>query len=98
MTQHLETLRQDAIACFQAGVAAADPYAAVKRQLQFDQQGLQIGDRRGDWQRIHLIAFGKAATAMLRAAMDEIPSRYLASTPIAVTNDENVCQSPFSLR
>ena len=92
MTQHLETLRQDAIACFQAGVAAADPYAAVKRQLQFSQQGLQIGERRGDWQRIHLIAFGKAATAMLKAAMDVIPSQYFASTPIAVTNDENFCQ------
>jgi hydroxypyruvate reductase len=92
MTQHLETLRQDAIACFQAGVAAADPYAAVKRQLQFDQHGLQIGERCGDWQRIHLIAFGKAATAMLSAAMDIIPNQYLASTPIAVTNDENFCQ------
>ena len=92
MSQHLETLRQDAIACFQAGVAAADPYAAVKRQLHFNQQGLQIGELCGDWQRIHLMAFGKAATAMLRAAMDVIPSQYLASTPIAITNDENLCQ------
>ncbi len=92
MIQRLETLRQDAIACFQAGITAADPCVAVKRQLHFDQRGLQIAERCGDWQRIHLIAFGKAATAMLRAAMDIIPNQYLASTPIAVTNDENLCQ------
>jgi glycerate 2-kinase len=74
-------LTQHALRIFQAGIAAADPYQAVKRCLHLD--ALPTG-------RIHLIAFGKAACAMTQAAQELIPENRLAGTGIAVTNYENV--------
>ncbi|NOT85791.1 MAG: DUF4147 domain-containing protein [Methylococcaceae bacterium] len=75
--------RQQALRIFLAGVAAADPYQAVKRCLLQD-------FRLNAWPKIHLIAFGKAACAMADAAQAVIPSVLLAGTNIAVTNYENV--------
>jgi len=75
-------MRQDALSIFQAGIAAADPYLAVKRHLEstlFD-----------DYAKVHLIAFGKAACAMAQAAQDMIPAGKLAGKGIAITNYENV--------
>ncbi|MDP3878450.1 MAG: glycerate kinase [Methylobacter sp.] len=75
-------MRQDALSIFQAGIAAADPYRAVKRHLEpalFD-----------GYAKVHLIAFGKAACAMAQAAQDIIPAGKLAGKGIAVTNYENV--------
>ncbi len=74
-------LKQHALRIFQAGVAAADPYQAVKRCLHLD--ALPTG-------KIHLIAFGKAACAMAQAAGEMIPAHRLAGAGIAVTNYENV--------
>jgi hydroxypyruvate reductase len=90
--------RQDALGIFQAGVAAADPYLAVKRSLFSDGQQLEIllnlddpsQKRAGPWSKVHLIAFGKAACAMAKAAGEIIPAHLLASGGIAVTNYENV--------
>ncbi len=89
--------RQNALAIFQAGVAAADPYQAVKRHLVVTDRQLKIlpteqnlPQRTGNWSSIHLVAFGKAACAMTRAAQDIIPSAWLAGKAIAVTNYENV--------
>ena len=75
----MSLLKQHAVQIFQAGVAAADPYLAVKRCLNLN--ALAGG--------IHLIAFGKAACAMARAAVEMIPSAQLVSA-LAVTNYENV--------
>ena len=75
-----DALKSHALQIFQAGVLAADPYQAVKRCLQLDDSG----------QKIHLIAFGKAACAMAQAAQELIPASRLAGTGIAVTNYENV--------
>lgn len=75
-------MRQDALSIFQAGIAAADPYRAVKRHLDpalFD-----------GYAKVHLVAFGKAACAMAQAAQDMIPAGKLAGKGIAVTNYENV--------
>lgn len=74
-------LKQHALQIFQAGVAAADPYQAVKRSLKLDDT--LTG-------KIYLIAFGKAACAMAQAAVEQIPSARLAGMGIAVTNYENV--------
>jgi hydroxypyruvate reductase len=74
-------LRQHALHIFQAGVAAADPYQAVKRCLDFDDFPSE---------KIHLIAFGKAACAMAQAAVELIPAQRLAGRGIVVTNYENV--------
>ena len=90
--------RKDALSIFQAGVAAADPYQAVKRCLYADGQQLEIllnpddktQKRTGRWSKVHLIAFGKAACAMAKAAQEIIPAHLLAGFGIAVTNYENV--------
>ncbi|MDO9107159.1 MAG: DUF4147 domain-containing protein [Methylovulum sp.] len=88
-------LRQQALDIFEAGVAAADPYSAVKHCLKADRGQLQIllddgSTRVGSWPKIHLIAFGKAACAMAQAALDVIPAARLADSSIVVTNYENV--------
>jgi glycerate 2-kinase len=93
--QSISELRNKAAAIFKAGVAAADPYQAVKRCLQTDGQQLQIllGDnekRTGSWPKIHLIAFGKAACPMVKAALKCIPDHYQIAQACAVTNYENV--------
>lgn len=85
---------------FQAGVEAADPAKAVKNAMQWS-EGLQFfldpddhsNCRTGNWKKIHLIAFGKAALKMIQAALSIIPENYLAGKPLAVTNYENVQQS-----
>jgi glycerate 2-kinase len=75
-------IRQDALSIFQAGIAAADPYQAVKHYL--------TPELLDGYSKIHLIAFGKAACAMAQAASEIIPVRMLAGKGIAVTNYENV--------
>jgi len=76
------SIRQDAVSIFQAGIAAADPYQAVKRHL--------VPELFGNCSKVHLIAFGKAACAMAQAASEIIPAGMLADRGIAVTNYENV--------
>lgn len=90
-------LRKDAAQIFHAGINAADPYLGVKRCLQFDHNQLVCKldlnnsalERKKDWQKIYLVAFGKAACAMIKAAQDIIPAQLLGKA-IAVTNYENV--------
>jgi glycerate 2-kinase len=90
--------RKHALSIFQAGVAAADPYQAVKKCLYANGQQLEIllnlddltQKRTGKWSKVHLIAFGKAACAMAKAAQEIIPAQLLADFGIAVTNYENV--------
>jgi len=78
----LALLRQDALSIFKAGIAAADPYQAVKHYL--------TPRLLGGHSKVHLIAFGKAACAMAQAAQEIIPAGILAGRGIAVTNYENV--------
>ena len=89
--------RKDALSIFQAGIHAADPYSAVKRCLTFDKGLIEIlldpndisRKRIGRWPKIHLLAFGKAACAMAKAARDSIPESILADQGLVVTNYEN---------
>ncbi|BBL58998.1 hydroxypyruvate reductase [Methylomonas koyamae] len=85
--------RATALAIFQAGVAAADPAACVGNYLHTAGDQLVIGCdgniRSGNWRRIHLLSFGKAACAMAQAAVQIIPQTWLAAAGIAVTNYEN---------
>jgi hydroxypyruvate reductase len=74
-----ETLRQNATEIFQAGIAAANPYEAVKKHFVLSE----------NFSKIHLIAFGKAACAMANAMQEIIPANLLGNA-IAVTNYENV--------
>lgn len=97
MPSFAELQRQHIIAIFQAGVSAANPYQAVKKGLWQENAQLTISLdlqnhsklRTGNWPRIHLIAFGKAACAMAAAAQETIPVERLAGQGIAVTTYEN---------
>lgn len=75
---NIETLRENALQIFQAGIDAANPYDAVKKHFVLDKS----------FSKIHVIAFGKAACAMANAAQDLIPANLLGKA-IAVTNYEN---------
>jgi hydroxypyruvate reductase len=96
--ESIGAIRKQALSVFQAGVAAADPYQAVKKHLSAGEYHLEIGPlnadsklkRTGRWRKVHLIAFGKAACAMSKAAQEIIPVHMLAENGIAVTNTENV--------
>lgn len=91
----LQSLRHHAQLIFQEGVAAADPYSAVANCLNFKDDTLEIrlNDqtvRSGHWTRVHLLAFGKAAGQMLKAAQKQIPVRRQKLPNVIVTNYENV--------
>ncbi len=97
MNESVFALRNDATAIFKAGVDAADPFRAVSRCLTAGEHHLEIGldpnrpeaTRQGRWQTVHVIAFGKAACAMAKAARQAIPARLLAEPATVVTNYEN---------
>ncbi len=76
---NIEILRQNAHQIFHAGIAAANPYEAVKQHFVLDE----------NCSKIHIIAFGKAACSMANAAQELIPANLLGEA-IAVTNYENV--------
>lgn len=94
-----DELRRDALSIFQTGIDAANPYRAVKESLKLGDQGLELAldlnertkKRVGNWSKVHLIAFGKAACAMAEAAKEIIPDSLLTCA-IAVTNYENLRQ------
>jgi len=91
-------LREHAFRIFQAGIAAADPCRAIKKSLFANERHIEIllnladssEKRIGNWPKVHLIAFGKAACAMAKAAQEIIPAQRLSSTGVVVTNYENV--------
>lgn len=94
MYSDLNNLRQQAITIFQSGVHAADPYQAVKKHLSIQGEEIEIfGNkkkiRKRNWQKIHILAFGKAACSMAKAAQEIIPAELLPERGIAVTNVEN---------
>ncbi len=97
MDTSVRTLRQDAVAIFKAGIRAADPYQAVKNCLAMNGSNLEIAldsndyskIRSDNWTKIHIIAFGKAACGMTKAAVEIIPEGRLAGIPLAISNYEN---------
>lgn len=98
MSDSIQLLRHHALQLFQTGIDAADPYRAVQKNLLVIEAGLNITlylgnegeQRKGSWSKIRLVAFGKAACSMAKAAIEIIPEDYLAGKPIVVTNYENV--------
>lgn len=94
----IDQLRQEAKHIFYSGIEAANPYQAVKQCLQSDGKQLEIlidlndktKKRCANWSKIHLIAFGKAACTMVKAAQESVPRHLLAEPGIAVCNYENV--------
>src|SRR5215217_1371283 len=70
-----------------AGLAAADPGEAVLRSLRVEGDSILAGGRRFEAERVFVLAAGKAAGAMARAA-EELPGRRLAGG-LVVTKDEH---------
>ncbi|CUH80018.1 Putative hydroxypyruvate reductase [Tritonibacter multivorans] len=82
----MSSLRETAMTLFEAAIAAADPEAAVKRQLdRHPLPPLPPGAHR------FVIAVGKAAVPMMRAALEILPTPTAA---LVVTNPENLCNLP----
>ena len=75
----MKSLHENATQIFHAGIAAANPYDAVKKHFILNE----------NFSKIHIIAFGKAACAMTNAAQELISANLLGNA-IAVTNYENV--------
>ena len=70
--------RKDALAIFQEGLKAADPFAAVERTLQVKENRITVADKSydaGRYRRILVIGGGKAASPMARALEDRFGSR-----------------------
>lgn len=90
---HSISSRQQLLAWFRAGVAAADPGIAVTKALSWRDGGLHIAldmhdpsrQRAGDWRQIQVLAFGKAACAMAAAAAEIVPADRLAGGLVVTT-------------
>jgi len=70
--------RKDALAIFQEGLKAADPFAAVERTLQVKENRITVAERSydaGRYRRILVIGGGKAASPMARALEHRFGSR-----------------------
>jgi glycerate 2-kinase len=72
-------LREDAIACARAGIRAADPARLVRAALA---EGIR--DDLTSARSLRLLAVGKAACAMARAALDILPD---VGEAVVITND-----------
>src|SRR5688500_14748993 len=78
----LVDLRKQAIDLFRMGVAAAQPGPAVAAALE------RQADRIEDARRVLLIAFGKAACGMTRAALPFVAGKLHKG--LVITNAENL--------
>ncbi len=98
---NLNKLEQAALKIFLAGVQAADPELAVKKYLTRRDKQLSIGlsngeNRQKNWSKVHLIAFGKAACGMAKAAQEILTSEpnLMSESGLVVTNYQNVKDIP----
>jgi hydroxypyruvate reductase len=72
---------------FAAGLAAADPADAVRRSLVIEGGSISVGGRAFEAEGVAVVAAGKAAGAMVRAALEVLGDRI--SGGIVVTKDDH---------
>ena len=72
---------------FAAGLAAADPADAVRRSLVIEGGSISVGGRAFEAKGVAVVAAGKAAGAMVRAALEVLGDR--VSGGIVVTKDDH---------
>ena len=94
MNTTISEMRAQAREIFLAGVAAADPAHAVRRGLALENGSISLSGKTGDWNRVFVVSFGKAAGAMAEAALEILPADKLAGKALVITNDENVRDIP----
>ena len=78
-------MRKDLEEIFSAGLAAADPERAVKQALAVEDAAVMAGGRRFEPRRVFVLAAGKAAGAMARAAGELLGERLAGG--LVVTKD-----------
>lgn len=85
MTLHLENRHEHVQTIVEAALDAADPAGAVRRHLERDGRNLLIGEHRFvlDSGRVFLLAAGKAALTMGRAALDILQDQVTAGVIIS---------------
>jgi glycerate 2-kinase len=78
-------VREDLHEIFGAGLAAADPQRAVRRELELEGETLLAGGKRFEPRRVFVLAAGKAAGAMAQAAEELLGEK--VSGGLVVTKD-----------
>ena len=80
-------MQKDLREILDAGIAAADPYDAVKRYLEIDGNRIGAGDESFEPERVFVLAAGKAAGPMARAAAELLGEKLAGG--ILVTKDDH---------
>ncbi len=78
-------MREDLQEIFAAGLAAADPQRAVRRELELEVGAILTGGKRFEPRRVFVLAAGKAAGAMAEAAKELLGKK--VSGGLVVTKD-----------
>src|ERR671917_783929 len=80
-------MRDDLEQILSAGLAAADPQRAVRRELELEGDAILAGEKRFEPRRVYVLAAGKAAGAMARAAEEVFGDRI--SGGLVITKDDH---------
>ena len=78
-------MREDLQEIFAAGLSAADPQLAVRRELELEDGAILAGEKRFEPRRVFVLAAGKAAGAMAKAAKELLGEK--VSGGLVVTKD-----------
>ena len=81
-------MQKDLREILNAGIAAADPYDAVKRYLKVEGDLIRAGDESFEADRVFILAAGKAAGPMVRAAA-ELLGENLAGGMLVTKDDHD---------
>lgn len=92
-------MTQDARAILQVAIRAVNPLEAVKTHLKTHKEGgvLQIGStlyRQENYDRVILVAFGKASSAMAKAVVERMDETMpnLAMRGLVIVKDDHATQ------
>jgi glycerate 2-kinase len=80
-------VREDLQEIFSAGLAAADPQRAVRRELELESDAILAGEKRFEPRRVYVLAAGKAAGEMAKAAEELLGEK--VSGGLVVTKDRH---------
>jgi hydroxypyruvate reductase len=78
-------VREDLQEIFSTALAAADPQRAVRRELKLEDGAIFAGEKRFEPRRVFVLAVGKAAGAMAKAAKELLGEKF--SGGLLVTKD-----------
>jgi len=87
MNRYNALVREDLQEIFSAALAAADPQRAVRRALTLEGDAILAGEERFEPRRVFVLAAGKAAGAMAKAAEELLGEK--VSGGLVVTKDDH---------